>query len=347
MDDASERRVRRQRIDLEFESAGLVDRPREDRIADRLVDRDAFARDRRLVDAGTSGRQHAVHRHALTRTHLHDGAEHHGGHRHGRPAAVGLAHQGFLGRHFQQAFDGVAGAIDGPRLDRLGDGIQRHHHGSLWPLPDHESAGDGHRHQRIDVQPPMAQRRQTFFVDVEASQPDGGSRQRQARGLPDLRVRSEETKHLRADGEQQGATQPPCAARAGAMVMAVGPGLRTRRRVASLVLHGLRIEAGFADRNQGLFDGNRWCVDGHRALTQLEGHRADTGDVLDCAPDFRLLAGTVHRRYAKAGPTCGQICAGERGCSRRSAVASAAGIGRLGCCSSRSWRFGGAQSGFP
>jgi hypothetical protein len=183
----------------------------------------------------------------------------------------------------------------------------------------------------------MAQRRQTFFVDVEASQPDGSSRQSQARGLPDLHVRSEETKHLRADSEQQGATQPPCAARAGAMVMAVGPGLRTRRHVASLVLHGLRIEAGFADRNQGLFDGNRWCVDGHRALTQLEGHRADTGDVLDCAPDFRLLAGTVHRRYAKAGPTGGQIRAGERARSGRIAVASAAGIGRLGCCSGRGW----------
>ena len=33
------------------------------------------------------------------------------------------------------------GAIDRTRLDRLGNGVQRHHHGRFGPLADHERAG--------------------------------------------------------------------------------------------------------------------------------------------------------------------------------------------------------------
>jgi hypothetical protein len=94
---------------------------------------------------------------------------------HGLPAAVGLLHLGLFGRQRQQALDGVARAVHGARLDQLGNGIQRHHHRGLGPLADDEGAGDGHRHQRVDVQAPAHQRGEALLVGVEAGQPMAAS----------------------------------------------------------------------------------------------------------------------------------------------------------------------------
>ena len=65
-----------------------------------------------------------------------------------RPAAIGLANRCLLRRHRQQALDGVSRAVHGPGLDRLGDGVQRHHHRGFRPLADREGARHGHGHQR-------------------------------------------------------------------------------------------------------------------------------------------------------------------------------------------------------
>jgi hypothetical protein len=162
MDDARQRRVRRQRRDLELEGAGLVDRAGKHRVAHRLVDRDALAGDRRLVDAGAAPDRRRPSARARPAAPQH-GAQRDLANRLRRPAAIGLAHRGFLRRHRQQALDRIAGAVDRARLDRLGDGVQRHHHRGFGPLADREGARDGHGHQRVDVQPPVAQRRQPFL----------------------------------------------------------------------------------------------------------------------------------------------------------------------------------------
>jgi hypothetical protein len=255
------------------------------------------------------GGHHAVHRHALARPHAHDGAQRHLM----PPAAVAQlpsacrteASSGAIAsrplmalRARSTARASIASAMAYSAITIAASGH--------WPID--ERARHGHGHQRIDVQPPVAQRRQALLVDVEAGQPDRRGRHGKARGLPDLRVRGEEAEHLRADGQQQGATEPPRSSDSGAVVMVVRSGFRSSLvERGALLRHRLRIEAGLADRGNGLLDGSKRRVDGHRALPELKGHRANAGDVLDRAPDLRLLAGAVHRRHTEPGPAgrCG------------------------------------------
>jgi hypothetical protein len=297
------------------------------------------------ANTGAAGRHLAVHRHAFAGPHAHDGAQRHRGHRHRRPPAIGLLYGSLLGGQGQQALDRIAGAIDRACLDRLGDGVQRHHHGRLGPLPDDEGASDGHGHQGVDIQAPLAQRRQPLLVDIEAGQPDGGGRHREPRGLPGLRVRGEEADQLRADGQRQSARKPPGSARPGAVLVVLRPGACAAGRRGARFRHRLRIEAGLADRHEGLLD-RRWRgVDGHRARPELKRHRADVGDMGDRATDLRLFAGAVHRRDAEPCP------AGiGRGIwwRRLGAGLPAAGAAGLGGCDRRSgdsWGLRGFQKG--
>jgi hypothetical protein len=62
-----------------------------------------------------------------------------------------LPQVGRVGRERQQPADRIAGAVDGAGFDQLGDRVQRHDHRGLGPLADDEGAGNGHRHQRVDV----------------------------------------------------------------------------------------------------------------------------------------------------------------------------------------------------
>ncbi|MPM96403.1 hypothetical protein SDC9_143566 [bioreactor metagenome] len=67
MDDASQGRVVGGSRHLEFQHAGLVDGAGENRIASRLVHRNALAGDRRLVDGTAAGGHSSIQRDAGTR----------------------------------------------------------------------------------------------------------------------------------------------------------------------------------------------------------------------------------------------------------------------------------------
>jgi hypothetical protein len=108
-----------------------------------------------------------------------------------------------LRRHRQQALDGVARAVHGTRLDRLGDGVQRHHHRGFRPLADREGARHGHGHQRVDVQPPVAQRRQTLLVDVEAGSQMAMAATASPAPRQTMRLRREVADDLGADGQEK------------------------------------------------------------------------------------------------------------------------------------------------
>ena len=63
----------------------------------------------------------------------------------------------------QASLDSVSGPVHRLGFDEFGNRVQGHHHRGFRPLPNEECAGDGHRHQRIDVQLAAQQRRNAFL----------------------------------------------------------------------------------------------------------------------------------------------------------------------------------------
>ena len=128
-----------------------VDRPGKDLVAGRLVHRQAFAGDRRLVDRRLAGQHHAVHGNPLARADQDAVADAQLLHRHlllvvaveqGRPP----------GREVHQAADGVAGAVHGVAFQRVAQGKEKHGHRALSPLADKDRADGGDGHQGVHVQ---------------------------------------------------------------------------------------------------------------------------------------------------------------------------------------------------
>ena len=200
------------------------------------------------------------------------------------PAAVGLARLGHGRGERQQAADGVARAVDGARLDQLGNRVQRHHHGGLGPLADQEGAGDGHRHQRRNAQLATRQRRQPLAVDAKARQADGQRRHRHAGDLPGAGVGGGKVDRLGPQRQQQGGGQ------LGGLAALAAAGVGGAGRLAQ----ALGFQAGGGD---GLLDGRPGAVGRvhrQRARAQVEAQAAHRGLALQRAADLCLLAGAVH-----------------------------------------------------
>ena len=152
LNDSGQGGVARQRRDLELQFTGLIDGARENLIARSLVHGNALASHRGLVDGPVPLHHLAVQRHPFTRLDAHSRADSNRGDRRGGPCAIGAQHQSLFRRQFQQTLDRIACPVHGLGLNQLSNCVQGHHHGSLGPLADEESARDGHRHQGIDVE---------------------------------------------------------------------------------------------------------------------------------------------------------------------------------------------------
>ena len=209
VDDASERAVGGQSRDAEFKRGSLVDGAGVHLVARRLVDRDALASDRGLVDSAHARGDHTVQRHPLTGANAGDGAHLHGLCRRAQPAANGLLDLSLFWRQRQQALDGVAGPVHGPGLDKFGNGVERHHHRRLGPLANEERTGHGHGHQGVDVEPASEQRVQAFFVSVQAGQADGHHGQSHGCTAQGPAVRAEIRQRLCHDRQHDGGAQAP------------------------------------------------------------------------------------------------------------------------------------------
>ena len=206
---------------------------------------------------------------------------------------------GDMRRQREQALNRVARAVHRPRLDRLGHRVQGHHHRGLGPLADREGAGHRDGHQRIDVKPAMAQRRQALLVDVEAGEPDRHGRDHEAGGAPGGGLRREVADGLGRDRQQQRRRQRQHSAMGAFMVLVVvvamgrAPG-RTGRG------HRLRVEAEPADgpqrgRRRGLVG-----IEGQQPSAELEPQPANARQPFEGAADLGFFGRAVHRGDAEA-----------------------------------------------
>ena len=341
MDDAGQRGVAGRGRDPHFQGAGVVDGAGKQGVAHGLVHGHALARHRGLVHRTRARDDHAIERHARARPDAHHGVQRHAGRRGLLPGAVGLAHLGRVGGQVEQALDGVARPVHRTRLDQLGQGIQRHHHGGLGPLADDKRPGHGHGHQRIDVEPPPPERSNALAVGGKTGQPDGGSGQRHARHLKLPRLWRPKSQQLGGHGQPQRqaqAPQPP-----GARLVAV----RLRALACNALCQGLRIKPCPPDGRQDLRHGRGQRIDGQRAGSQLKMQTAQARNTRQRVANLAFLGRAVHGCDAKNSPMAGTrrgafsaLPGGRcRGRSGRRARTMAAGIRRSGRCVGR-WAHG-------
>ena len=288
-----------------LQHARFVDGAGKHRVTRCLVHRNALARDGRLVDrAGATG-HYAVQRHALAGFDAQEGVHRNLRRCHRCPAPVRLAHLGRFGRKVQQALDGIARPVHRAALDQFGNGVKGHDHGGLGPLTNEKSAGHGHRHQRVDVQPPLQQGGKPLAIGGKARQPDGGGRQRHAHPLENRRVRGQKGHGLSSNGQTQRQSQASQALCAGfvSMVIARFPGS-----------HGLRVKPGLADRGQGLGDHIVGCVNGESACAELKTQPAHPGNGFQRPADLAFFCGAVHGGNPEHGARCAMPIGGRRRC---------------------------------
>ena len=139
---------RAQPRDRDVERAAAVDRSGEHLVARPLLDRQRFARHRRLVDVARRRRDATVERDLLARPHHHDVADA----RPRRPAASMSAPSrrtsALRRREIHQRADRAARALHRARLEPLRQREEEDHGRRLAPLTEHHRAADGDEHQR-------------------------------------------------------------------------------------------------------------------------------------------------------------------------------------------------------
>ena len=313
MDDARQRAVGGKGCHAQLQLATGVDAAGKHGIARRFVNRNAFPGDRRLVDGAVAFGHHAIERHALAGFQAHLRIQGHRCHRHGRPRTARLPHQCRGRCQIQQALDGVAGAVHRLGFNPFGNRVQRHHHGGFRPLANQKRTGDRHSHQRIDAKLAAQQRRNAFFVGVNACQRNGHGGGCHAHVRPHPLASCEKRQQLSPHSQRQ--CQRVTANAAAARVMrrlttdrAARSGHRandTLRLIARAPnrLLGLRVQSLVAAMK----------LDAQRARTQLKTQRTNARQGLQCAPNVRLLSAAVHG--ADAVQPSGSGC-----CLKRSAV---------------------------
>ena len=263
-----------------------VDGAGEHRIAGAFLHRQALAGDRGLVHRTAAQLHHAVEGNALARLHPHHLAHCHNIDRHQPPVTRALLNPRLIGCQLHQPADGGAGAIGGTGLQRLGNRIERHHHGGLGPMADQKGAGDGDRHQGVDVQPPLAQGGEPLDVHRQTGQGDGPERQSDLQALVQPGGRQERVDPFRGRREHQGSDQ-------------AGPGHRSGHRRCRLArIQNLGRIPQLLQDGFGPMQGRCIGADGKRARGQLEAQLADAGHSSKRVADLVFLGGAVHRRDA-------------------------------------------------
>ena len=258
--------------------AVLDDRAGEDEVTRHLLDRDALAGDRCLVDGGRPGDDHAVERDPLPRPHddhRADGDVGGGDLDH----AVGRSQAGGLGDERGQGADGVASALEAPRLDQLGEPEQPHDDRRLRPLPDRHRADDGDAHQQGHRQAASEQRPDALAEGVAPAEQDRGPGHDPHEDR--LLVLPGEHGDLGADGEDPGHRR--------ADDHASGQHARRADRVGDLV----GSHPGLADgrrQRRGVVEG---VGDGDATGHEIERQLVDATDRLERLAQLALLRGAV------------------------------------------------------
>ena len=272
--------------------------------------RQAFAGDRRLVDAGAAAGHLAVECDAFAGLHAHGGFQFHLLGRQFLPFAADQ-HGGLFRSQLQQAADGVARAIQGLRLDQLGDGEQHADHRRFRPLADEHGAGHGDTHQGVDVQVTVLQCDPALAVGRQAGAEDG---QQGEAGDHPVRRQAEPFDDLRGQRHRAGQGQRP-------------PGLRRRLRGAVGIFAGIqrhRLHAEAGDQLLQRLDAVEAMLDAQQALHQVEFQRLHCRLATEGVADQAFLGRAVHRFDAQVAPAqlgvAGQGSDGGHRRARRVAV---------------------------
>ena len=197
MDDARQRRVAPEPRHADLESAAPVDRPREDLVASRLVDRERFARDRSLVHRALARDHLAVERDFVARPN--------DDHRARREVVdIDVAFAGRVAqqrrgrRQVHQRADRVARSFQRARFECLRDAEQEHDGRRLRPFAQRRRPPGRDDHQDVDIERPGPQRVQRL---ADCRGDAGGERQAEAPGHPERRCARERQSEPEAKGE--------------------------------------------------------------------------------------------------------------------------------------------------
>ena len=143
---------RRSRVTRTSSAPRPLMRAGEHLVARRLVDRQRFAGDRRLVDRAVPRDDLAVERNLLARLDDDDRAGRDRRRRPTRRSPAASRTSASAGVRSISARIGVARAFERPRFERLRDGEQEDDGGRLGPLAERDRAGGGDEHQHVDVE---------------------------------------------------------------------------------------------------------------------------------------------------------------------------------------------------
>jgi hypothetical protein len=130
-------------------------------------------------------------------------------------------------------------------------------------VADQEGPADRHRHQGVDVQPPLPQRRQPLGVHRQPGQGDGGQRQCDLQSLMQPGSRQQRVDALSRRRQHQGGDQA-IPSHAVAHLTSGGSWLHNVRRVTEP-----------AQDRFGLGESRRFGADHQRAGSQLEPQLSD------------------------------------------------------------------------
>ena len=145
--------------DADFQSAGLIDRAREDGIARLFRDGHRFAGERRLVDGARSFDDHAIERNALARPDNEHIANDEFVDRKQHDDAI-APHKRFVRTQLHQRLDRLARAVDRVGLQHIGEREEEKQHRSLEGRAYDRRSQRRQDHQQINVDCPLPERLQ-------------------------------------------------------------------------------------------------------------------------------------------------------------------------------------------
>ncbi|PAV68103.1 hypothetical protein WR25_02509 [Diploscapter pachys] len=266
-----------------LDRARLVDRARIHGVTHSLVHGQALTGDRSLIDRRTPRDHLTIQAYALAWAHAHNSPQLNTFDLDLPPTAIVLLHCGAVRRQINQAFDCIACAIQGSRLNPLGQREQHHDHRRFRPLANERRTRDSNAHQRIDVQVQVTQRNPTLLVGGRTSQRDG---QQGHKGHHPLRCGGGEVQHFREHCGDPGQSNGPPAAYVG--IGRYNLGCRVAALPRRSRRHGLHAQC--MNGGHDLATVSQLVPDTHRPVHHVEFQGMNAGDLLQFRFDHGLLA---------------------------------------------------------
>ena len=281
--------------DAVLERAGFVDRASEHRITGGFFDREAFTRDRGLVDGRAAFQHLTIKGDALTWFDPDAGADGDLLGAHLAPCAVSLLYRGLFRGQVEQATDSVTSAIQRFGFDYLGQREQYHHHCRFGPVADQHGTRDRNRHEGVHIEITVLERNPPLLVGGEATREDRDKRQNDNR--PVIAVVEPVDRLGRRCSDQGDAQRPPVGRRGHR-----GGGWRCDL----CRVHDLRLESKRLQCHEHVWQNLVRMAYRQRALHQVEIEISNTGHGAELVADQRLFGRAIHLGNGQLGRLLGR-----------------------------------------